>query len=64
MKSHLSVIAFLTGAALTADGAVQIVTNNEVGPGGVGSTFTPSYAVSSTDLINGLMPSAFGGRMS
>jgi hypothetical protein len=40
---------------------VVVSTNNEVGPGGAGSTFTPSYVVSATDLINGLAPSAVGG---
>ena len=62
MKLHLAIITFLTTSAVSADAAIQIVTNNEIGPGGVGSTFTPSYVVSSTDLLNGLMPSAVGGN--
>ncbi len=49
----------LTG--FSAHAGVVISTDNEVGPGGVGSTFTPSYIVSSTDLINGLIPSASSG---
>ena len=50
---------FLSAAAM--QGAVVISTDNQVGPGGAGSTFTPSYVVSASDLINGLAPSAFGG---
>ena len=55
-------LALFCSAAVTSHGAVVVSTNNEVGPGGVGSTFTPSYAVSATDLINGLAPSAVGGN--
>jgi PEP-CTERM motif len=54
-------LALFCSAALTSHGAVVVSTNNEVGPGGVGSMFTPSYVVSATDLINGLAPSAVGG---
>ncbi len=64
MKFHLAIIASATSLAVSAEAAIQIVTNNEVGPGGAGSTFTPSYAVSSTDLINGLLPTASGGNFS
>ena len=44
-----------------AKAAIVTSTDFEVGPGGAGSTFTPSYAVSDSDLINGLTPSSFGG---
>ncbi|MDB6136058.1 MAG: Immunoglobulin I-set domain protein [Verrucomicrobiales bacterium] len=54
--------AILLLSALSAPAAVVFSTNNEVGAGGVGSTFTPSYSVSSTDLINGMTPSASGGN--
>jgi hypothetical protein len=56
-----AIAAALTTGAFAAHAAVTPVFDNEVGPGGAGSTFTPSYVVSSTDLINGLSPSAFGG---
>src|SRR5687768_7241985 len=53
--------ALFFAATVATHGAVQTVTNNEIGPGGAGSTFTPSYTVSSTDLLNGLLPTASGG---
>jgi hypothetical protein len=44
-------------------GAVpQIATDFQLGPGGAGSTFTPSYVVSSTDLINGRPAAASSGN--
>lgn len=61
MKIQATVVIFCL-AGFSAKAAVSISTNSEVGPGGVGSTFTPSYVVSSTDLINGLAPSASGGN--
>ena len=60
MNLHKSISAFFL-AAVTSHGAVVVSTNNEVGPGGVGSTMTPSYIPSSVDLITGLVPSASGG---
>src|SRR5262245_56628635 len=61
MKTLLrpSLVFFVTTAPSFA--AVVVSTNAELGPGGVGSTFTPSYVVSSTDLINGMAPSAVAG---
>lgn len=44
-----------------AKAAVITVTDFEVGPGGAGSNFTPTYEVSDSDLINGLTPSSFSG---
>ncbi|HEX5177535.1 MAG TPA: hypothetical protein VFV83_10920, partial [Chthoniobacteraceae bacterium] len=59
---HLRASFFLLTALVSAaEAAVMPVFDNEVGPGGIGSTFTPSYVVSSTDLLNGLSPTAFGG---
>ena len=60
MKIYLSLAAFFTATATQA--AIQTVTNNEIGPGGAGSTFTPSYIVSSTDLLHGLLPTDSGGN--
>jgi hypothetical protein len=57
-----TIFAALTSGAFAAHGAVIPVFDNQVGPGGVGSTFTPSYVVSSTDLLNGLSPTASGGN--
>ncbi|MEO8353421.1 MAG: PEP-CTERM sorting domain-containing protein, partial [Chthoniobacteraceae bacterium] len=57
--AYFPVALYLTG--FSAHAAIVISTDNEVGPGGVGSTFTPSYVVSSTDLINGLIPSDSSG---
>jgi hypothetical protein len=54
------VTSVLLGAA-TARATVVVTSVFEVGPGGVGSTFTPSYAVATNDLINGMTPSAFSG---
>jgi hypothetical protein len=45
----------------SANAAVITITDSESGPGGAGSTFTPSYAVSNSDLINGLAPASFIG---
>src|SRR6188768_1705023 len=56
----LSFLVFLAAAA-PSFAAIVVSTNAELGPGGVGSTFTPSYAVSGTDLINGMAPSAVAG---
>ena len=55
--------ASCVAALLSAPAAAvpQVVTDFQVGPGGAGSTFTPSYIVSSTDLINGKSPSASSG---
>jgi hypothetical protein len=61
MKTFLLPSLAILASAAPSFGAVVFNTNAELGPGGVGSTFTPSYAVSSTDLINGLTPSAFAG---
>lgn len=44
-----------------ARAAVITVTDFETGPGGAGSTFTPTYAVSDSDLINDRKPSSFSG---
>ena len=61
--SHILSMLFVVAVAIAAPAFAVVVTttDNQVGPGGVGSTFTPSYVVSSTDLINGLAPSASGG---
>jgi len=53
--------AMLLALVLPARGAVTVATDFQVGPGGVGSTFTPTYVVSNTDLINGMLPSASSG---
>jgi PEP-CTERM motif len=60
---HILSLLFVVAVAIAAPAFAVVVTttDNQVGPGGVGSTFTPSYVVSSTDLINGLAPSASGG---
>ena len=57
-----AIVVLLTALVSAADAVVTPVFDNEVGPGGVGSTFTPSYVVSTTDLLNGLSPSASGGN--
>lgn len=62
MKTFLRPSLVLLLAATPSVAAVVVNTNAELGPGGVGSTFTPSYVVSSTDLINGMTPSAFAGN--
>ena len=51
----------LLALALPVRGAVTIATDFQTGPGGAGSTFTPTYIVSNTDLINGTLPSASAG---
>jgi hypothetical protein len=40
---------------------VNAATDSQVGPGGAGSTFTPTYVVSNSDLIQGLLPTASSG---
>ena len=62
MKTFLSSSIGLLVVAAGAHAAVVTSTDFEIGPGGIGSTFTPSYAVSSTDLINGLTPTSFSGN--
>lgn len=61
MKIFLPASLGLFMAVAIAPAAVVTNTEFEVGPGGIGSTFTPSYAVSNTDLINGLAPASFSG---
>lgn len=53
----LSVLAPLGHAAV-------VITDFQVGPGGPGSNFTPTYDVSETDLINGLTPAVADGDFS
>jgi hypothetical protein len=58
----LCVVAVLTLALAPQALAAVIVTNNaEAAPAPGGESFTPSYAVSSTDLINGLLPTDSAG---
>jgi hypothetical protein len=47
-----------------AGAVVTTSTDFQLGPGGAGSTFTPTYVVSSTDLINGRAPTASSGDFS
>lgn len=61
MRTLSASVASLLLLSHAASAAVVIATDNEVGAGGVGSSFTPSYTVSSTDLINGLAPSDSSG---
>jgi hypothetical protein len=61
MKSFLVPSLGILLAAAPAFATVVVSTDAQLGPGGVGSTFTPTYVVSSTDLINGMTPSAFSG---
>ena len=58
--SHLPCLIALV-AATPAFSAAVFSTDVQIGPGGVGSTFTPTYIVSSSDLINGMTPSAVVG---
>jgi len=65
--SKLSRRLALAALALVAGRASAVVTvtpDVQVGPGGAGSTFTPSYVVSATDLINGKAPTASVGDFS
>ncbi len=57
----LALPSFLLLLAATSNAAVTVTYTNELGTGVVGSQFTPSYAVSSTDLINGKAPTASSG---
>jgi hypothetical protein len=64
MLRRKRIIALLTpavvaGVASIAPAAVVVSADNQLGTGGT-SNFTPTYAVSGTDLINGLAPSAVG----
>jgi hypothetical protein len=51
-----------TAVPAFAELAVAFSTDAQVGPGGAGSTFTPTYVVSNSDLINGRLPSASTGN--
>jgi hypothetical protein len=55
-------LAAIVLVAGRASAVVSVSTDFQVGPGGAGSTFTPTYAVSSTDLINGQAPTASAGN--
>src|SRR5687767_5348214 len=61
---RLSVLAGVVAAGLAAPavGVPIVTTDNQVGPGGAGSTFTPTYTVSGSDLINNRMPVASAGN--
>lgn len=63
-KLKMKVFHLLSGLLIVASSKAAIITltDFETGPGGTGSTFTPSYSVSNTDLINGLTPSFFSGN--
>lgn len=56
--------AILLATTVSAPAAVIYTADHQVGPGGAGSNFTPSYEVSNSDLIHGLQPSASGGDFS
>ena len=51
----------LLALAPRASAAVSVTTNAEAAPAPGGASFTPSYVVSSTDLINGRLPTASAG---
>jgi hypothetical protein len=58
------VFGVLCAAVLWSPGAravPQVATDFQLGPGGAGSTFTPTYVVSNTDLINGRPAAASSG---
>jgi hypothetical protein len=46
---------------MRANAAVVVTPDFQVGPGGAGSNFTPSYVVSNSDLINGVAPLTSSG---
>jgi hypothetical protein len=56
-------LPFLIALAPLGHAAV-VITDFQVGPGGVGSNFTPTYDVSDQDLINGLAPAVSAGDFS
>lgn len=51
----------LSLASVSAQAAVTVTTDNQTGPGGAGSTFTPTYSPLGNDLLNGLSPSFSAG---
>lgn len=63
MPRNPKMLAALAGVLIFAPStfaAPVIATDNQVGTGG-GSTFTPTYVVSTTDLINGASPASSSG---
>ncbi len=52
------IIPSLLALTASAHAAITVAFSNQVGAGGT-TTFTPTYVVSSTDLINGATPTAF-----
>lgn len=63
MRNKSKLYALLAGALISAPAtfaAPVIATDNQVGMGG-GSNFSPSYVVSTTDLINGATPTSSSG---
>jgi len=63
MKHTLFTGLLLSAAsAVSIQAGVVITTDFQVGPGGVGSTFTPTYAIPSNDVLNGLTPIASSGN--
>src|SRR5687767_1058664 len=61
---RVSVLAGLVvaGVSVPAVGVPIVTTDNQVGPGGAGSTFTPTYTVSGSDLINNRTPLTSAGN--
>ncbi len=55
------IVSLGLSTVVTANAALVTVTDFQAGTGGAGSTFTPIYTVSDSDLINGLTPSSFSG---
>jgi hypothetical protein len=49
------------GLSVRAFAAVTVTTDSQAAPAAGGASFTPTYTPSSTDLINGLTPSASSG---
>jgi hypothetical protein len=57
---HVMVVSSIFAVSPIAYATVVSTTNNEVGTGATG--WTPSYVVSTTDLINGATPTASAGN--
>jgi hypothetical protein len=63
MKHTLyAALLFFACSAVSIKAVVVVSTDFQTGPGGVGSTFTPTYTIPANDLLNGRTPIASSGN--
>jgi len=63
MKIKLyAALLVLSSSIISTQAAITVTTDFQIGPGGAGSVFTPTYTIPANDVLNGLTPTAFSGN--